>query len=85
MFIVSAILQPKIPERRKTPVKMKSLEKQKLRLPSPDRNCSPAVTRFKKAVAQVIATTPEVLKQARLAKQLKKNQQGKFTILVLSN
>ena len=59
---------------------MKRLDVQRTRLPSPDRNCSPAVTRFRKVVEKVISTTPEILKQARLAKQLKKNQQkeGKF-------
>ena len=42
-------------------------------MPSPDRTCSPAVTRWKKVVDQL---TPDVLKQARIQKQLKKNQQA---------
>ena len=76
------VFQPKIPERRKTPIKIKRLEPiQKLRLPSPDATCSPAVTRWKKASTQ-IKCTPEILKQARLEKQLKKTlQQGIFKYL----
>ena len=65
---------------------MKPLDKLRIRLPSPDRNCSPAVTRFRKVVEKVISSTPEILKQARLAKQLKKNQQqGKFMPLIILN
>ena len=46
-------------------------------MPSPDRTCSPAVTRWNKAKA-LVSGTPEVLRKARLEKQLKVAQKGKY-------
>ena len=48
-------------------------------MPSPDRTCSPAVTRWKKA-KELVKQTPEVLRKARLEKQMKIAQKGNMTL-----
>ena len=74
---VKFCLQPKIPERRQTPNTTRSKEAKSRGLPSPDRTCSPAVTRWKKA-KELVTKTPEILRKARLEKQMKIAQKGKL-------
>ena len=77
---MSFVFQPKIPERRKTPI-MHRLES-KIRdpaLPVPDPDCSPAVTRLRKTTSfKDKSRTPEILKLARQRK-MNKHQQGNIS------
>merc|ERR550539_1247900 len=71
------VSEPKIPERRKTPI-MHRLES-KIRdpaLPVPDPDCSPAVTRLRKTSFKDKTRTPEILKLARQRK-IDKHQQDR--------
>ena len=51
----------------------------KAKMPSPDRTCSPAVTRWKKA-KELVKQTLEVLRKARLEKQMKIAQKGNIIL-----